>query len=139
MSATLAITEEELKAILAETPFCQTFGFRLDGIGPGECTLLVPFSEAFERPGPLVSGPVYMAAADCAMWLAIMTQIGRTDMAVTVEMKTNFLRGAHAEDIRCTAKVLRLGRRIIYGTAECRAAEGKLLTHHSLTYIRPDA
>ena len=85
-----------------------------------------------------MSGPVYMAAADTAMWLAIMTSLGRTDMAVTVEMKTNFLRGAQGEDITCAAKVLRLGRRLIYGTAECLNAEGTLLAHHTLTYIRPD-
>ena len=134
-----AVTETEVRQILEETPFCQAFGFKLGSLGPGKCTLVVPFNPAFERPGPLVSGPVYMAAADCAMWLAIMTKLGRTDMAVTVEMKTNFLRGAHAEDIKCNAEVVRIGRRIIYGTAECLSTEGKLLTHHTLTYIRPDA
>lgn len=133
------ITEAEVNKILAETPFCRTFGFRLGGLGPGEATLVVPFSPTLERPGPLISGPVYMAAADCTMWIAIMTMLGRTDMAVTVEMKTNFLRGAHAEDIWCTAKVVRMGRRIIYGTAECRDSEDKLLTHHTLTYIRPES
>ncbi len=133
-----AITEAEARQVLAETSFCRTFGFRLGSLGPGECTLLVPFNEAFERPGPLVSGSVYMAAADTAMWVAIMTRLGRTDMAVTVEMKTNFLRSAQGEDITCAAKVLRLGRRLIYGTAECLNAEGKLLTHHTLTYIRPE-
>ena len=133
-----AITEAEAKQVLAETPFCRAFGFLLGTLSQGECTLLVPFNEAFERPGPLVSSSVYMAAADTALWLAIMTKLGRTDMAVTVEMKTNFLRGARGEDITCAAKVLRLGRRLIYGTAECLNAEGKLLTHHTLTYIRPD-
>jgi uncharacterized protein (TIGR00369 family) len=134
-----AITKEEVERILMETPFCRSFGFKLDSLADGECTLTVPFSDDFERPGPLISGPVYMAAADCAMWIAIMTKLGRTDMAVTIEMKTNFLRGAHAEDISCTAKVVRLGRRIIYGTADCLDTEGKLLSQHTLTYIRPDA
>jgi uncharacterized protein (TIGR00369 family) len=134
-----SITKVEVRRILEETPFCRTFGFKLGGLTDGECTLVVPFSEEFERPGPLVSGPVYMAAADCAMWIAIMTKLGRTDMAVTIEMKTNFLRGSHAEDIVCKAQVVRLGRRVIYGTADCQNPDGKLLTHHTLTYIRPDS
>jgi uncharacterized protein (TIGR00369 family) len=134
-----SITEAEVEEILSSTPFCQAFGFRLVELGPGRATILVPFNEAFERPGPLVSGPVYMAAADCAMWIAIMTRLGRTDMALTVEMKTNFLRGAYGQEITCSAEVLRLGRRIIYGTAECRNPQGQLLTHHTLTYIRPEA
>jgi len=35
-----------------------------------------------------------MAAADVAMWLAIMTRLGTAEVAVTAEMKTNFLSGA---------------------------------------------
>lgn len=37
------------------------------------------FQEAFERPGGMVSGHVYMAAADVAMWLAIKTRPGLAD------------------------------------------------------------
>jgi len=53
-------------------------------------------------------------------------------------MKTNFLNGEREEDILCRAKVLKLGRRLIYGVGECRHREGKLLTHSTITYIRAD-
>jgi acyl-coenzyme A thioesterase PaaI-like protein len=43
---------------------------------PGECTIMVPFSSALERPGGVVSGMTIMGAADVAMWLAIMTHRG---------------------------------------------------------------
>ena len=75
-----AITEAEAHQVLAETPFSQTFGFRLGTLGPGECTLVVPFNDA----------------------------------------------------------IVRLGQRLIYGTAECRNREGALLTHHTRTFIRPE-
>jgi len=78
-----------------------------------------------------------MAAADVAMWLAIMTKLGAEDGSVTAEMKSNFLNAAREEDILCHAKILKLGRRLVYGVAECTNREGKLLTHHTLTYIRP--
>jgi acyl-coenzyme A thioesterase PaaI-like protein len=32
--------------------------------------------------------------------------------------------------------VLKLGKRIIYGTAECHDRRGKLFTHHTVTYAR---
>ncbi len=51
-------------------------------------------------------------------------------------MKTNFLSSAREEDFRCHAKVLKLGRRLVYGVAECTTLEGKLLTHNTITYIR---
>jgi len=77
-----------------------------------------------------------MAAADVAMWLAIKTKLGVGDGSVTVEMKTNFLGSARKQRFRCTARVLKLGRLLIYGSAECLNDEGTLLTHHTLTYIR---
>jgi len=135
----LAVTKSELQRLLSEYPFTSIYGFRLHAIAEGQCTLDVPFQTAFERPGGLVSGPVFMAAADVAMWLAILTRLGPTDPSVTVEMKTNFLSAAKQEDFRCSAKILKLGKRLVYGVAECVSTEGTLLTHHTLTYFRPDS
>ena len=132
----LACSEQELAELLASVAFTRNFGFALAGIGDGECTLHVPFQEVFERPGGVVSGQVYMAAADVAMWLAIKTRLGMDDASVTAEMKTNFLGGVKKEGFRCTAKVLKFGRQLIYGVAQCVDGKGQLLTHHTLTYIR---
>ena len=132
----LAVTDAELRQVLAQASFLDQFGFELDSFADGECTLLVPFRKVFERPGGIVSGQVFMTVADVAMWLAIMTRLGASDGSVTAEMKTNFLSGAREEDFLCRARVLKLGRRLIYGVAECANREGKLLTHHTITYIR---
>ena len=89
--------------------------------------------------GGIVSGQVFMAAADVAMWVAIMTRLGKSHGAVTAEMKTNFLRGAKQEDFACRSRILKLGRRLIYGVAECVTEDGSLLAHHTITYIRAEA
>ena len=137
MPAALAVTAQELHRLLNEVVFTRQYDFRLEAIAVGACTLYVPFQETFERPGGIVSGQVFMAAADVAMWLAIMTQLGITDGSVTVEMTTAFLQGAKREDFRCTATILRLGKRLVYGVAECVNTRSTLLTHHTLTYARP--
>jgi acyl-coenzyme A thioesterase PaaI-like protein len=77
-----------------------------------------------------------MAAAAVAMWLAIKTKLGIDDGSVTIEMKTNVPGTAKKQGFRCTARVLKLGRQLIYGSAECLDEAGKLLAHHTLTYIR---
>ena len=136
--ADLACSEQELARLLTEFPFTRTYGFTLHGIAEGECSIDVPFREDFERPGGIVNGLVFIAAADVAMWLAIKTRLGLDDPSVTAEMKTNFLRSARKEGFRCTATVLKLGRRLIYGVAECAGGGGRLLAHHTLTYIRAD-
>src|SRR5262245_62502580 len=110
----LAVTETELRRILEEVAFTQAYGFRLQAIDEGRCTLEVPFQAAFERPGGIVSGQVFMAAADVAMWLAIMTRLGPRDSSVTAGMTTAFLGSARRESFRCTARVLKLGTRLVY-------------------------
>src|SRR6266852_370746 len=135
---TLACSEKELEQLLSDVAFTRNFGFVFHEIADGECSIDVPFQAAFERPGGIVSGQVFMAAADVAMWLAIKTKLGMADASVTAEMKTNFLGGAKREGFRCTAKVLKLGRRLIYGVAECVDSKGRLLTHHTVTYIRAE-
>lgn len=131
-------TEADLRRVLAEAAFARAYGFRLEAAGDGECTVEVPFRESLERPGGIVSGATFMAAADVAMWLAILTRLGAEDRSVTAEMKTAFLAAARQESFRCTARVLKWGRRLIYGVAECVGGGGKLLTHHTVTYIRVD-
>src|SRR5439155_320681 len=111
----LAATEAELRGLLEEVAFTRAYGFRLQAIDEGQCTLEVPFQAAFERPGGIVSGQVFMAAADVAMWLAIMTRLGPRDGSVTAGMTSAFLGAARREPFRCTARVVKLGRRLVSG------------------------
>ncbi|MBI4634806.1 MAG: PaaI family thioesterase [Candidatus Rokubacteria bacterium] len=135
----LAVTESQLGELLSSVAFTRSYGFRLHSIAEGRCTIAVPFQEAFERPGQIVSGQVFMAAADVAMWFAIMTRLGIADTSVTAGMTTSFLAPARREDFRCAATILRLGKRLVYGVAECVNGHGTLLTHHAITYIRSSA
>ena len=129
----------ELNQVLADTPFLQAYGFRVEAAQHGECNLIVPYQASLERPGGIVSGMTLMGAADVAMWLAIMTLRGVAERWVTTDMKTAFLRSARSEDIACRACVLKAGTRTMYGTAECRTKGAELIAHHVLTYARVEA
>ena len=135
----LAATRDELQRLLTAVPFTRRFGFTVASLGAGTCTLEVPFQAEFERPGGIVAGQVFMAAADVAVWLAIMTRLGTRDSSVTLDLKTAFLRAVRRESFRCEASVLKLGRQVIYGVATCVTAGGELATHHTVTYARPGA
>jgi uncharacterized protein (TIGR00369 family) len=134
MSPDLACTLEELTQVIGGTAFLKPYGFVVESIAAGECTILVPFASSLERPGGMVSGMTIMGAADVAMWLAIMTQRGTAERWVTTDMKTAFLSSARGSDIYCVARVLKLGKRTSYGTAECRDDTGRLLAHHVISY-----
>ncbi|MCC6210030.1 MAG: PaaI family thioesterase [Burkholderiales bacterium] len=125
-----------LQRMLARARFVSGYGLKLVSVSDAECTVAMPFRRSLERPGGTVNGPAFMAAADCAMWLAIKRHIGLEHDAVTAELNTAFLNAARRETVYCTARVLKLGKRVIYGTAECHDRRGKLFTHHTVTYSR---
>ena len=131
-----AASIDELQRLLDETPFTRRLGLRVVGLDDGECTLEAPFREDSERPGGVVSGQVFMTAADVAMWLAIKTRLGLEDGSVTADMSTVFLSAARQESIHCTANVLKWGRRLVVGVAECCNQAGQRLTHHTISYAR---
>jgi acyl-coenzyme A thioesterase PaaI-like protein len=75
-----------------------------------------------------------MHAADVTFWFAVKTRLGVGEEYVTSSMTTAFLGAARGQDFTCHARVIKAGRRLIYGDAECRAGD-KTLTHHTLTYV----
>jgi uncharacterized protein (TIGR00369 family) len=133
----LATTLAELRRMLAAVPFARRYGFKLTAIGDGTCTLVVPFRRELERPGGIVAGPVLMAAADVAVWLAILTRLGAADGSVTINLNTAFLAAVRREEFRCEAVVLRVGRRVVYAAATCLTKNDEIVAHHTATYARP--
>jgi len=125
---------EELNRLLESRPFTQRYGFRVVAVGDGTCEMHVPYLAEHDRPGGMVSGQVYMHAADVAFWLAVKTRLGMAEEYVTSNMTTAFLGSARGQEFSCHARVIKAGRRLIYGEAECRAGD-KTLTHHTLTYV----
>ena len=129
---------KQLQHLLDTAQFLRPWGFKVVAANDEKCTLELPHKADLERPGGIINGPALMAAADCAMWLAIKARIGVENDALTSELNTAFLAPAKGEHVYCTARILKAGRRRIYGTAECHNRAGRLFTHHTVTYVRPD-
>jgi len=129
--------KQALQRLLDRARFLRPYRFRVVAVSRGRCTLELPHRPMLERPGGIINGPALMAAADCAMWLAIKAKLGVEGDALTAELNTAFLAPAKGEHVYCTAKVLKFGRRRIYGVAQCHGRRGNLFSHHTVTYVRP--
>jgi uncharacterized protein (TIGR00369 family) len=129
---------EAAQRLLDGSPFGRWWGYRIEAVGPGTVRLRLPFQPGFERPGGVLQGGCAMTLADVAFWLAGMTITGEEAMALTLQVTSSFLRPAGLGDLHCEARVLRSGRKVIYGEASCRDAKGNVVTHHVLTYLRPE-
>ena len=132
----MGATKKQLQNMLDKSRFIRHYGFRVVRSGESGCTIELPHRPHLERPGGIINGPALMAAADCAMWLAIKAQIGIDNDALTSDLNTTFLAPAKGEHVYCTASILKMGRRRIYGVAKCHGRRGNLFSHHTLTYVR---
>jgi acyl-coenzyme A thioesterase PaaI-like protein len=128
--------KKDLQKLLDRARFLRPYAFKVISVRKNHCTLELPHKPALERPGGIINGPALMAAADCAMWLAIKARLGVEGDALTSELNTAFLAPAMGEHVYCTARILRFGRRRIYGTAQCHGKRGNLFSHHTITYVR---
>ena len=129
--------KKQLQSLLDKARFLRPYGFKVVSVSQRVCTLELPHKPALERPGGIINGPALMAAADCAMWLAIKARLGVDGDALTSELNTAFLAPAKGEHVYCTARILKMGRRRIYGVAQCHGRNGNLFSHHTVTYVRP--
>ena len=139
MPAEARITVDVAQRIIDSSPFGRWWGFRVEEVGSGTARLHLPFQTGFERPGGVLQGGCAMTLADVSFWIAGMTVIGEDPASLTLQMSSSFLRPAMLGDLRSEARILRAGRRILYGEASVTDARGSLLTHHVLTYMRPES
>jgi uncharacterized protein (TIGR00369 family) len=77
-----------------------------------------------------------MAAADTAMILAVCTHLGGFKPMTTVQLQTSFLRPipGDAGEARITARVLRMGRKLVFGEVLIHDPQGELAAHATTTY-----
>ncbi len=108
------VSKEEM-----ETFFTEEFpqgSFDLVEFGEDLITVKQRVDDSNLRPGGTVSGPTMMALADCAIYVAILREIGLVALAVTTSFNINFLRKPQAgRDIVATCQLLKLGKSLAIG------------------------
>jgi len=102
-------------------------------------TVRHPVGEAELRPGGTVSGPVLMAVADVALYVAILAEIGLVPLTVTTQLSVNFMRKpAAGRDILGVCTLLKLGRSLAVGeVALYSQGKDEMVAHAVGTYSIP--
>jgi len=142
MSETALLALPALQAMLGElvAPWVHQLDLRVLAATAAEVTLALPIVPQQVHAGGVLCGQAVMAAADTAMILAISSQLGGFKPMTTVQLQTSFLRPiagsrtAPAGEAKVIARVLRLGRNLVFGEIEVHDAAGKLAAHATTTY-----
>jgi len=130
-------TVASLQGLLAAwfAPWIQAMGLQVESFTDGEVTLRLPQNDQLSRMGGMLCGQAMMAAADTAMVLAIVTQLGDQRPMTTVQLNTSFLKPLSGQDARITARVIRAGKSLVFGEIDiCGATDGRSVCRASTTY-----
>ena len=101
---------------------------------PGEVLLSMPVKPDYVHVGGVMCGQAAMAAADTAMVLAMVAELGEFKPMTTVQLNTSFLRPISADHCHVRAKVLRSGKSLAFGTIDIANPDGRLAVQSTTTY-----
>lgn len=137
MSVTVAEIEE---FFVEELPFFESMGFAIDSVNDGVGVVRFRYDEKWTRPFGVINGGTLMALADVAAYVAIFGRMGIVPLAVTNELKMNFLRPAVGKDVLARAELLKVGRRVAYATVDVFMSDepDRLVAHATTSYVLPD-
>ena len=130
----LPALQELLRTMVS--PWVTELDLRLLEARPGEVVLALPVAPRLVHGGGVLCGQAMMAAADTAMVLAISSRLGGFRPMTTVQLQTSFLRpiAGDSGEARLVARVLRLGKSLVFGEIELLDAAGRLAAHATTTY-----
>jgi uncharacterized protein (TIGR00369 family) len=133
------VTVEEFRGIIRDSlPFAAAFGAEIVEMGEGRAVAVLPFKSDFLRPGGTIGGPLLMMLADLVLYAAVLSRIGRVELAVTTNLTINFLRKPPPAGIRAEAKLLKLGSRLAIGEVSLYSDDhDEIVAHVVATYSIP--
>jgi acyl-coenzyme A thioesterase PaaI-like protein len=95
-------------------------------------------TDADLRPGGTVSGPTLMALADYAMYVALLSEIGPVELAVTTSFSIHFLRRPAPKDVIAEVELLKVGNRLAVGEIYLYSENiSEPIAHATATYSIP--
>ena len=130
----LSVLRETLRTVVA--PWVAELELQLDEARLGEVVLTLPVTPKHVHGGGVLCGQTMMAAADTAMILAVSTHLGGFRPMTTVQLQTSFLRAVRGDagQARVLARVLRMGRKLVFGEVQISDPAGELAAHATTTY-----
>ncbi|MEQ9813476.1 MAG: PaaI family thioesterase [Azospirillaceae bacterium] len=133
-----AIEAEDFLALVRDgLPEARDLPLSLLEWGRGRLVLRLAADERYIRPGGTISGPTLFALCDLALYGAVMSMIGRVELAVTTSMTINFLRRPRPGLLDARCRLMKLGSRLAVGEVHVEDPQSAVVAHATGTYSIP--
>jgi len=119
-------------------PWVQSLRPKVTEITDLEVIVEIPVEPAIARVGGIVCGQALATLADTSMVLACAQFMGGFQPIATTNLETRFLAAAKGDAVRCTARVIKGGRSMLFAEARLiRLPDGKDVAAASATFFKP--
>ena len=114
-------------------PFGDLIGLRFTEVEKGysQCTLEVV--DKLLNPHKVVHGGVLYSMADTGMGAAAYTNLGKSELCATIEIKINYFKATKSGTLTCNTKVIHQGKKIVTMDSEI-INDGQLVAKAIGTY-----
>lgn len=133
------LTRDQLERIhqaLAEVPFAKLVGIELEDIDSGVAMLALEVRDELKQNNGLVHGGAIATLIDTAAAFAVLSLLPVDEQASTVDLTVNYLLPLRSGRARATARVVKVGRRVIVVSVDMTDRAGSLAATALTTYIR---
>ena len=115
--------------------FVALLDLKLEKVEHGSAVMRMPLRPEITNGTGAVHGGAIVSLCDTAFYVALASIYGREQDTTTVSLQCNFLAPAlPPHDLIAEARVLRAGRRIVYGEVYVRSGE-KIVAHSTLSFL----
>ncbi len=118
----------------------------IEAVGAGTCRVRLAYHPKHLRPGGTLSGPSMMMLADLALYIAVLSVVGKVELAVTTHLSINFLKKPDKADLVAECRLLKAGKRLCVGEVSIYSDPGagaldeaEPVAHVTGTYSVPPA
>lgn len=129
---------EQIEAHLAQIPVNQYLQVRLMKIGEGYCKVQMPYNPLLANSWQNTHGGILVTLADMAFFLAQATinGIDSSGKVATAEIKTNFLGYNGGSTLQAEARVIKNGKRLVFGEVTVFDLDHRVISHSTLSYLK---
>jgi uncharacterized protein (TIGR00369 family) len=115
--------------------FVALLDLKLETVERGRAVMRMPYRSEITNGTGAVHGGAIVSLCDTVFYVALASIYGRDQDTTTVALQCNFLAPAKGpDDLVAEAKVLRAGRRIVYGEVYVRSGD-KIIAHATLDFL----
>ncbi len=115
--------------------FVELLDLHLESVGDGSAVMRMPYRLQVTNGTGAVHGGAIVSLCDTCFYIALASIYGPEQETKTAALACNFLAPAlPPHDLIADAKVLKSGRRIVYGEVHVRSGE-KLVAHATLNFL----